>query len=316
MLLGSWQMYENYTGPLGVGTLTDIIHVHFGPGIESSEANGWGQWHRADEQGIGMDRTVATGTGFIGQFSPPVAQVYESLDTCPDELLLFMHHVPYTHVLHSGKSLIQHVYDSHYLGAQQAGRLVRDWKTLQGRIDDQRYQEVLDRLTYQSGHAIVWRDAVCNWFLRKSGVADDKKRVGSYPNRVEAESMELDGYERRDVTPWETASGGQCAVCSDDEHRGSLSFNYDGEAGWYDVTTVYFDENDGVSQFRLLVSGQLVDEWSADDALPDTKPNGHTSTRRKTRSIALRPGDEIRLEAVADRAEPACVDYLEISAAE
>ena len=70
MLLKSWSIYENYTGPLGVGTLTDIIHVHYGPGIESSENNGWGQWHRADDKGIGMDRTVATGTGFIGQYSP------------------------------------------------------------------------------------------------------------------------------------------------------------------------------------------------------------------------------------------------------
>ena len=88
MLLKSWSIYENYTGPYGVGTLTDIIHVHYGPGIESSENNGWGQWHRADEKGIGMDRTVATGTGFIGQYSPAVARVFESLDTCPDELLL------------------------------------------------------------------------------------------------------------------------------------------------------------------------------------------------------------------------------------
>src|SRR5262249_19553774 len=43
MLLRSWQIYEEYTGPLGVGTLTDIINIHYGPGIESSERNGWGQ---------------------------------------------------------------------------------------------------------------------------------------------------------------------------------------------------------------------------------------------------------------------------------
>ena len=132
MLLKSWSIYENYTGPNGVGTLTDIINVHYGPGIESSENNGWGQWHRADDKGIGMDRTVATGTGFIGQYSPAVARVYESLDTCPDELLLFMHHVPYDHELKSGKSLIQHIYDSHYEGARDAARLVRNWQSLEG----------------------------------------------------------------------------------------------------------------------------------------------------------------------------------------
>ena len=56
------------------------------PDIESSEENGWGQWHRADEKGIGMDRTVATGTGYAGQYRPPVAKIYESLATTPDEL--------------------------------------------------------------------------------------------------------------------------------------------------------------------------------------------------------------------------------------
>ena len=73
MQLKSWRTYEDYTGPLGVGGLTDIIEVHYGPGIESAERNGWGQWIRADNQGIGMDRTVATGTGYTAQYHPPVS---------------------------------------------------------------------------------------------------------------------------------------------------------------------------------------------------------------------------------------------------
>src|SRR5215831_1880709 len=187
LLLDSWPAYEEYTGPLGAGTLTDIIGVHYGPGIESSERNGWGQWHRADEKGIGMDRTVATGTGFIGQYRPPVARVYESLESCPDELLLFMHHVPYTYILHSGKSVIQHIYDAHYEGASRAEGFVGQWQSLRGKIDEQRYREVLERLNYQSGHAEVWRDAICTWFLHESGIPDAKGRVGNYPGRVEAE---------------------------------------------------------------------------------------------------------------------------------
>ena len=71
ILLDSWPAYERYTGPLGAQTLTDIVGPHYGPAVEASERNGWGQWHRADDTGIGMDRTVATGTGYIGQYSPP-----------------------------------------------------------------------------------------------------------------------------------------------------------------------------------------------------------------------------------------------------
>jgi alpha-glucuronidase len=315
MLLKSWNIYENYTGPNGAGTLTDIIHVHYGPGIESSENNSWGQWHRADDKGIGMDRTVATGTGFIGQYSPAVARVYESLETCPDELLLFMHHVPYNHVLKSGKSLIQHIYDSHYEGARDADRLVRNWETLKGRVDEERYDEVLKDLRYQAGHAQVWRDAISNWFLRKSGIADDKKRVGNHPNRVEAEAMELEGYEAKDVTPWETASGGQAAALTAKNGRGSISQKFTGKPGWYDVDVVYFDENDGESKFKLFVNDQLVDEWEADDVFPHDIPSGHTSTRHDTPSVALRADDVIRLEGTSDRGEQAAVDYIEIAPA-
>ena len=79
-----------------------------------------------------MDRTVATGTGYIGQYRPAVARIYESLATCPDDLLLFMHHVPYTYVLHDGKTVIQYIYDSHYDGAEAVEEYVRDWQPLDG----------------------------------------------------------------------------------------------------------------------------------------------------------------------------------------
>ena len=111
--------FENYTGPLGLQTLTDIVGNHYGVAVEASERNGWGQWHRADEKGVGMDRTVATGTGFIGQYRPGGgARFTNRWQTCPDELLLFLHHVPYTYKLHSGKTVIQYIYDSHYEGAE------------------------------------------------------------------------------------------------------------------------------------------------------------------------------------------------------
>ncbi len=174
--LTSWHVYESYTGPLGVGTLTNILGNHYDPGPESSEENGWGQWHRADHEGIGMDRTVATGTGFIGQYPSEVQDLYESLERCPDNLLLFFHHVAYTHVLHSGKTVVQHIYDSHYEGAQDAQAFITEWKALDGRIDGERYRDILTRFEYQAGEAMVWRDAICNWIFNLSRIADDKGR--------------------------------------------------------------------------------------------------------------------------------------------
>jgi alpha-glucuronidase len=310
MQLSSWRTYENYTGPLGLQTLTDIVGNHFGVNVEASERNGWGQWHRADEKGVGMDRTVATGTGYIGQYRPAVAARYESLETCPDDLLLFMHHVPYTYKLHDGKTVIQYIYDSHYEGADAVAGYVRDWKTLKGRIDEHRYRAILAQLEYQAGQAEVWRDAVTNWFARESGIADAKGRVGHYPGRYEAEAMKLEGYAIQDVTPFEDASGGKAVACTTATCAATQQF--EGQPGWYTLHVEYFDQADGVSHYRVYVGKQLVDEWSAGMHLPTILLDSTSSTRRLISGIALRPGDEIRVEGQPEGKEVAGLDYLEI----
>ncbi len=312
ILLRSWRAYERYTGNLGIGTLTDIVHAHYGPGIESSERNGWGQWHRADGRGVGMDRTSATGTGFVAQYPPQVAQAFESLDTTPDDLLLFFHHVPYSHVLKSGETVIQHIYDAHYAGAEDAAEFVDAWRQLDGRIDAERYATVLARLEYQAGHAIVWRDAVTNWFRWMSGIPDARGRVGRYPNRIEAETMQLDRFAIEPITPWETASGAQAIRCPSGHCTATTTFRR--SSGVYDLAVQYFDENDGTSTFVLSVNGRRVDAWIADDEFPSREPNGHTSTRRVLRNVPLNTGDTIRIDATPDQDEFAVVDYIEISA--
>jgi alpha-glucuronidase len=314
ILLRSWPAYENYTGPLGIGTLTDINHIHFGPAPESSEYNGWGQWHRANETGVGMNRTVTTGTGFVGQFRPPVARKFESLETCPDELLLFMHHVPYTHRLRSGKTVIQHFYDSHYEGAEEAARFVKKWRQLEGRIDGQRYREVLGRLEFQAGHAQVWRDSICRWFMKRSGIPDETSRVGNYPNRLEAEDLDLSGYRLTKIEPWEAASGRGAAEVGDGSTPGSIQFKYDGRPDCCELWIQYFDEDDGISTFQLLVEDKLIDEWKADGRLPTptTKPDAHSSTRRVVRIDAIGTGHDILIRGTPDGGESAVIDYIEV----
>ncbi len=324
--LSSWRTYEDYTGPLGLQTLTDITGNHYGVNVEASERNGWGQWHRADESGVGMDRTTATGTGYIGQYRPAVAAHLESLATCPDDLLLFLHHVPYTYKLHSGKTVIQSIYDSHYEGADAAAAYVEQWRSLRGLIDEHRYNEVLSQLDYQAGQAVVWRDAVNTWFARASTIPDAKGRVGHYPGRVEAEAMTLDGYSVRDiaapipgraggpsiVTPAEDASGGKVVACTSDAKSCAATTKFTGAAGWYTLRVEYFDQSNGVAHYRASLNGQTVDTWAADLRLPSVRIDSTTSTRRSIPGIALRPGDEIRIEGIPDGSELAAMDYLEI----
>ena len=106
-----------------------------------------------------------------------------------------------------------------------------EWRTLDGHIDEQRYREVLERLEFQAGHAQVWRDSICRWFMKRSGIADEKGRVGNYPNRVEAEDQQLDGYQVTKIEPWEAASGRGAAQLPGDVATGSVRFQYRRPAG-------------------------------------------------------------------------------------
>jgi alpha-glucuronidase len=308
--LDSWHIYESYTGSLGIGTLTDILGSHFGPGIESAEHNGWGQWIRADEHGVGMDRTAATGTGYIGQYPAPVAARYESLATCPDDLLLFMHHVPYTYRLHSGLTVMQFIDNTHYWGAEAAAEQVPAWEALHGKVSDATYEEVLKRLKYQAGAAIVWRDAITRWFTKESGIPDALGRVDHYPDRIEAESMVLGGYSVVDVTPWETASEGKAVIC--DLPECTVQTTWAKPDGWYDISVQYFDLLHGHSRFSLSVAGHEVDRWTADNTLPGETLNGSTSTRRVLDHVAIHRGDIVQVTGWPDGIEKAPLDYLSI----
>ncbi|BAB04780.1 alpha-glucuronidase family glycosyl hydrolase [Halalkalibacterium halodurans] len=176
MLLQSWLIYESYTAPLGVGWMVEPGH-HYGPNVDGYEYSVWGTYHYADCHGIGVDRTVATGTGYTAQYFAENYELYEHLETCPDSLLLFFHHVPYTHKLKSGVTVIQHIYDTHFSGAEQAEQLLESWRSLEGKVDSERFQQVLERLEHQAEHAKEWRDVINTYFYRKSGIPDEKKRT-------------------------------------------------------------------------------------------------------------------------------------------
>ncbi len=176
ILDGSWRTYEKYTAPLGVGFMVQPGH-HYGPGVDGYEYSPWGTYHFADRDGVGVDRSVATGTGFAGQYAEPWAKLYESPGTCPDELLLFFHHVPYGHVLHSGKTVIQHIYDTHFEGVEEAEEARRVWAGLADLVEPERHARVAERFAEQLRGAREWRDQINSYFLRKSGVPDAHGRT-------------------------------------------------------------------------------------------------------------------------------------------
>jgi alpha-glucuronidase len=325
MQLTSWRTYENYTGPLGLQTLTDITGNHYGVNVEASERNGWGQWHRADESGVGMDRTVATGTGYIGQYPPAVAKRVRIAGHLPRRPAA----VPASRAVHLQAPLRQDRDPVHLRFAlrRRRGRrglraaveiAARAWWTSSATTTCWRSWNI------RPGQAVVWRDAVTYWFARESKIPDAKGRVGHYPRRVEAEAMTLEGYAVRDistptpgranappiVTPAEDASGGKVVTCAAKSCIATTKFS--GQPGWYTLRVEYFDQSNGVAHYRVSTGGQLVDEWAADLQLPSVRLDSTTSTRRSIPGIALRPGDEIRIEGIPEGGEVAALDYLEI----
>lgn len=175
ILLTSRETYALYVAPRGVGFMVKP-HLHDGPDVDGYEYSPWGTYHFADCKGIGNDRTV-NGTGFVSQYSPAVRDLYNQLETCPDELLLWFHHVPYTHVLQNGKTLIQDIYDTHFEGVERVERYVQQWKAFQPFVEEVEYTNVSELLAWQLELAKEWRDQINTYFFRKSGICDQHNRT-------------------------------------------------------------------------------------------------------------------------------------------
>ncbi len=175
ILLPSREVYERYTSPLGIGWMV-TPHVHYGCSVDGYEYSRWGTYHRADHLGIGVDRTDK-GTGYAFQYNEPNASMYNDIDTCPEELLLFFHHVPYTRVLSTGKTLIQHIYDTHFQGVEEVEAMISCWQTLGEKVPAETFANVSERFGRQLTNAKDWRDQVNSYFYRKSGIPDEKGRI-------------------------------------------------------------------------------------------------------------------------------------------
>lgn len=308
----SWPTYENYTGNLGLQTLTDILNKHYGPDPASQDNNGWGQWTRANRFSIGMDRTVWNGTGNAGQYPKEIAEMYERTETTPDNLMLWFHHVPYTFRLHSGKTVIQHIYDAHYDGAEVAQTFPKIWEGVRGLIDSDRFEHEHHRLVYQAGHAIVWRDAINEFYRNLSGIPDELGRVRNHPWRIEAENMTLEGYEPIGVFPYEAASGYNAIVTNT---TGTATTKVPFDSGIYNLAVNYFDLPSGNSTWEVTLNDRLVGKFKGDAEFklgkaPSEYIDADSATRITFDKVRVRKGDTLKIKGTPDGGEQAPLDYV------
>jgi len=174
MLAGSHEACVNYTGALGLGGIFAYNH-HYGPdpGFNGDPSHpDWNSvyWHKADNQGLGYDRTTS-GSNFVSQYFSPNKEMYNNIETCPIEYLCWFHHVPWNYELETGKIFWDELCYRFYDGAYYVSIMdTVQWPSLQSNIDGQRYSEVKAKLDQHLIDAKEWRDVCINYFKQFSNM--------------------------------------------------------------------------------------------------------------------------------------------------
>lgn len=170
----SWPAYEKYTTPYGIGWMV-TPHTHYGPSIEGYEYDAWGTYHKANHVAIGVERGPE-GTGQTLQYRQPNADLYGSMETCPENLLLFFHRVRYDYRMKNGKTLLQNIYDLHFEGVEDVEKMIALWEELEGYLAKDVYDRVRERFERQYTNSKNWRDIVNTYFYRMTMTEDEKHR--------------------------------------------------------------------------------------------------------------------------------------------
>lgn len=166
MMLASRETLVNYMTPLGLHHIMGYSH-HYGPAPWYNKAPraDWNPvyFHRADSAGLGFDRTT-TGSNALAQYKGEVGKLYGNVQTCPEELLLWFHHVPWSYQMKSGRTLWEELCYKYYTGADSVRQMRRTWQRMKGMIDPERFEQVGMLLAIQEEEALWWRNACVLYF--------------------------------------------------------------------------------------------------------------------------------------------------------
>ena len=166
IMLQSREVLVNYMTPLG---LTHIMYNghHYGPMPWGNTLNrpDWNPvyYHKADSFGIGFDRT-ATGTNALAQYSVEVQNEFKDVNRCPEDYLLWFHHVSWKHRMKSGRTLWEELCYKYYTAVDSMKALQQQWNKLAKHIDAERFDHVKQLLNIQVKDAIWWRNACLLYF--------------------------------------------------------------------------------------------------------------------------------------------------------
>ena len=167
MMLRSREACVDYMMPLGLHHIFKFDH-HYGPEPDGFKAEYPIEWcpvyyHQADSAGVGFNRSH-TGTNATAQYAEPYRSLYDDVKTCPEEYLLWFHHLPWTYRMANGKTLWENIQAHYNHGVSEVEDFLRIWQEAKTDIDEQRWQETQERLQHQLENAREWRQVCLDYF--------------------------------------------------------------------------------------------------------------------------------------------------------
>ena len=187
MMLDSRGIAVNYMTPLGLHHQMYAGH-HYGPGpwVNRGRADQTSVYFsKADSVGIGFNRT-SSGSNAVSQYFPPVRDIFNDIRKCPENLLLWFHHVPWDYRVSSGRTLWDEFCIRYEGGVKSVGWLKEQWNLCKSAVDQERFELVKTLLVKQERDAGIWRDACILYFQTFSKLP--------IPEGVEKPAHDLDYY--------------------------------------------------------------------------------------------------------------------------
>jgi alpha-glucuronidase len=171
MMLKSREVAVNYMMPLGLHHIMSA-NGHYGPGPWWAPRGMRADWtppyyHQASINGIGFDRSK-TGSDAVSQYHEPLASRFNDPATCPDELLLWFHHLPWNYKMKGGNSLWDELCNRYDKGVNEVRNFQKTWDRVEAYVDSTRFNDVQRKLREQCINAVLWKDACLQYFQQFS----------------------------------------------------------------------------------------------------------------------------------------------------
>lgn len=180
VLMESREAVVDYMMPLGLHHIFAWGH-HYGPepwcNIEGARADWMPKYyHRADRKGLGTDRS-ATGSNAVAQYNQPLTDLYGNIATCPDEYLLWFHHVGWRYIMKSGRTMWNELCYHYDRGLTMTGHFIASWKRIKPFVSPELWNDVNERLIIQRDDARWWHDACLLYFQQYSKMPIPQKTI-------------------------------------------------------------------------------------------------------------------------------------------